>query len=110
MTNTSQQSATSLGGLRPSSVVLLIGIGFEAACAAVGVWITSWYRLNTALFDASMNCLGMDFLCYLALLIIVPLALSYVEKESEFRNIAIFLFSWIAFIFVFLAFNSIPLL
>src|SRR5579863_2385870 len=76
-----------LGGLRPSSVVLLLGVMVEAACVAVGVWITTWYRLNTALFDASFTYMSLDFIFYLGLLIVVPVALSYIDGTNRFRNI-----------------------
>ena len=88
----------------------MIGIGFEAACAAVGVWVTTWYRLNTALFNASMGALMLVIACYFGLLFAVPLILYSVDKESSFETIAIFLFTWIAFIFVFVAFSQVPLI
>jgi hypothetical protein len=110
MPNLNPSEKSSLGGLSQSAVVLLIGVGMEAACVAVGVWITSWYRLNTALFNASMAGLSLDIMCYLGLLCAVPAVLYYLDKESSFRNIAIFLFTWIGFIFVFVAFSSIPLI
>ena len=110
MSDISHRKETSLGDLSRSSVVLLIGVGFEAACAAVGIWVTSWYRLNTALFNASMSALTLDIVCYLGLLVTVPVVLNSMDSESSFDNIAIFLFTWIGFIFVFVAFSSVPLM
>lgn len=110
MSDISRKKEPSLGDLSQSSVVLLIGVGLEAACAAVGIWITSWYRLSTALFNASMSALTLDIVCYLGLLVAVPAALNSMDSESSFDNIALFVFTWIGFIFVFVAFSSIPLM
>lgn len=90
-------------GIRSDSLVLLIGIGLEAASVAIGDWITTWYSSGKASFDVTMNYLMLDLMFYLVLLIIVPAAL------SSLRSIALFLFTWIVFIFVFAQFSSIGL-
>ena len=98
----------SLFGLSRGAVLLIIGIGFEAALTGIGVWITTWYRLNINLFDAAMSYLVPDFVCYLVLLVAFPLAINELAP-TKFDYTVLFVFSWIAFIFVFIFLSSMPL-
>ncbi len=107
--NQAQTTEETLFGLSRGAIVLLTGVVLEGAIVAIGVWASTWYRLNTALFDASFQAMSVAFMVYLMVLVAVPILIAVFEKKHQFSFIAVFVFTWLGFIFVFLLFNEFPL-